>query len=346
MDDALLNFKLDTFIELLRDSEPTVFAESPPEEIIRNIDNARKGKEVDKEAIETLLLPTAALQEIAIDNGWGKEFNSLAADISYLLNRESERERGKESTEVLFRKFIQALGQQTDTKIIYEYYKKLYKTGADAVPLIERYLLSADWSKIRYQPQVALVCGVFSLLHDIDENKSIEVARTVLPRSRNSPKQISKCITYLVSQTSKNYYIYRVRNITVYISKHFTKHKKIAKRLAKWLSVIPPRRIRKIERIYIVSDKESSRYAGTYTPILDVIMVYWTQKHTFLRWINNFHNEFVLYHEIGHFVNKHTFGQIRQQEDEADNYAFNIMRKKHILFDLQFTLYKLLGYVV
>ena len=37
------------------------------------------------------------------------------------------------------------------------------------------------------------------------------------------------------------------------------------------------------------------------------------------------------YHEIGHHVHRHTFGQDPDQEREADQYAANILKKSHPL---------------
>lgn len=37
------------------------------------------------EGVKFLLLPTANLQELSLENGWGQEFNSLASKIEILL---------------------------------------------------------------------------------------------------------------------------------------------------------------------------------------------------------------------------------------------------------------------
>lgn len=37
------------------------------------------------EGVKVLILPTANLQELSLENGWGNEFNSLASELEKLL---------------------------------------------------------------------------------------------------------------------------------------------------------------------------------------------------------------------------------------------------------------------
>ena len=48
--------------------------------------------------------------------------------------------------------------------------------------------------------------------------------------------------------------------------------------------------------------------------------------------IDNLITESTLYHEIGHHVHRHTFGQDAEQEKEADDYADRIMINSNKIF--------------
>ncbi|MFH0728207.1 MAG: hypothetical protein V2B19_17925 [Pseudomonadota bacterium] len=45
------------------------------------------------EGVKYLLLPTANLQELSIENGWGQEFNDLADKLERLLGLDAENEK-------------------------------------------------------------------------------------------------------------------------------------------------------------------------------------------------------------------------------------------------------------
>jgi hypothetical protein len=51
-------------------------------EILNEIDS---NGNIDKGKIEYLLAPTGCLQEISIDNGWGREFLTLAENIEKMV---------------------------------------------------------------------------------------------------------------------------------------------------------------------------------------------------------------------------------------------------------------------
>jgi hypothetical protein len=51
-----------------------------------------------------------------------------------------------------------------------------------------------------------------------------------------------------------------------------------------------------------------------------------------LSWLNSFIIESTLYHEIGHHVHRHTFGQDPDQEKEANDYSDKIMLNSSHMF--------------
>jgi hypothetical protein len=96
--------------------------------------------------------------------------------------------------------------------------------------------------------------------------------------------------------------------------------------------------LKEIERIYILRSEDLSVW-GSYTPILYKIKVVWdnpSSRWSPMSWVNNFIIESTLYHEIGHHVHRHTFGQDPDQEREADKYSDKIMaNSNHLPFRIR-----------
>ncbi len=83
---------LEKTIKLLEKSEDSVWANYTVEEareILRTeLENYKKTGEISgfgKSQISFLFLPTSALQDIAIDNGWGDEYLEIANVIDRFL---------------------------------------------------------------------------------------------------------------------------------------------------------------------------------------------------------------------------------------------------------------------
>ena len=93
-----------------------------------------------------------------------------------------------------------------------------------------------------------------------------------------------------------------------------------------------------IHRLYLVPRRDAIA-DGTYTPILFTIMVVWNSR---LNSDNLFARPVLmsirhtLYHEIGHHVHRHTFGQDPDQEREANQYAANLLGKQYPVLALVF----------
>lgn len=56
-------------------------------EIIRKIDNEFERKKAIKD-LQILIAPTGNIQEISFDNGWGKDFLTIANNIDKILENE------------------------------------------------------------------------------------------------------------------------------------------------------------------------------------------------------------------------------------------------------------------
>lgn len=91
---------------------------------------------------------------------------------------------------------------------------------------------------------------------------------------------------------------------------------------------VPREDLCEIERIYVVTD-EGQDYAGNYLPVLFNITLVWYNpfsRRSITGRLLVSHIEKTLYHEIGHHVHRHTFGQDAEQEAQADQYAIRLLQ--------------------
>src|SRR5207237_8547309 len=69
---------------------------------------------------------------------------------------------------------------------------------------------------------------------------------------------------------------------------------------------------------------------GTYTPYLHKVTLAWdVPDEAFVSRFLLLFTEATLYHEVGHHVCRHDFGQDPVQEREADEYASRLLKKAH-----------------
>jgi len=73
------------FISFLEKSEESIYSESSPSEIIKDLKFCIEGNKIDKKKLSFIILPTNALQDISIDNGWGDKFCELSSELGKLL---------------------------------------------------------------------------------------------------------------------------------------------------------------------------------------------------------------------------------------------------------------------
>lgn len=85
MEEPVENMKnaLSSLIELLNSSEESIYARETPGELLKVVETnlasiKQTGSLLNPETFSEIFLPTASLQEIAIDNGWGPQYLELA----------------------------------------------------------------------------------------------------------------------------------------------------------------------------------------------------------------------------------------------------------------------------
>ena len=236
-----------------------------------------------------------------------------------------------ESIRKNFKKLSRGL-MQPNYPVAYEAHKNLYEIGQPVIAILKEKILEIEWSNSRYKELSGYVSGLYSLLHDLDEDEALSVCEKVF--SNGCPKHIEAILKSVNQFSINNYKRYRVRGIEVFEHKLVSAKCDISDYLNSWMGNIPENDLEFISRIYVIT-REKINASGTYTPILNAIALLWENRHKdkslFFK-LSARITEKVFYHEIGHHKHRHTFGTDPEQEKEADRYAFGIMRKKYPIF--------------
>jgi len=210
----------------------------------------------------------------------------------------------------------------------YEGYKALYKIGASAIPQIREAIFQSNWAKVKRPNEIRYVSGLVSLLRDINEVEAEGVARQLIENGCDI--SVKRLVTSICSFTLTDYLIYDIRGIKVYEHKELFKHD-VRSKLEKWLNNVPDKDLKEIERLYVITNDGRDK-AGSYMPILFTIVVVWDNpfsRRDPFSWLLLQNIEYTLYHEIGHHIHRHSFGQIPEQEQEADAYARRLLKISH-----------------
>ena len=212
---------------------------------------------------------------------------------------------------------------------IYQSHRELFDIGELALPAIEKQLMSYKWNGNKVGIEISILTGLLGLIHDIDEKRANEVGAEI--RGKGCSKIVDGRIDSILRFTLDEFDTFQVRNVDIYISKKLSDSKRIKAKMVKWLSIVPEGDLEHIERLYLIP-KQNVDYRGTYMPILYSIMVEWSINTSKLNPLSYFFLlmiEKTLYHEIGHHVHRHSFGQDPEQEKEADQYAAKLIVKNH-----------------
>lgn len=199
----------------------------------------------------------------------------------------------------------------------YEAFRQLYKLGPSIVPLLEVKLRQADWSTLRYGFEVKFLSILLSLLYDVDFAAGERVATDLL--KRNCHQSCVSIIKAIRKEQNWPYRTYNIRTLRVYEDTSLDPAHDIKNRLKDWLKVVPDEDLSGIHRLNVILEPYRADYEGNYMPILAVINLIW--KYRTFRSFDHFLLRNTLYHEIGHHVHRHTFGQDPEQEREANRYA-------------------------
>jgi hypothetical protein len=253
--------------------------------------------------------------------------------LGLLPNMQKQTQLPDQDINRSLKNFIRGL-TQNDVAEVYESYKALYQVGPAAIPQVRDLIFKSNWSNIKYPNEIRYVAGLVSLIHDLDESESEQIRAELL--SNGCAPALGRILDSIGSFRSNDYTHYEVRGVKIYEHKQLETNQHIKRRLEQWLKTIPGQNLDAIERIYIIR-KEDLAALGSYAPILYCINLAWdnpSARWNPISWVNNFMIERTLYHEIGHHVHRHTFGQDPEQEDAADKYADRLMVQRHLLFKI------------
>lgn len=209
----------------------------------------------------------------------------------------------------------------------YKIYRELYQLGESVIPAIEAKLMAYTWDDIKYEMQLKILSGFLSLANDLNEERAREIGEKI--REKGCSEGVNATIKSVLNFSLDEFKIYPINGVAIYQSKSLSDEIRIKKKMTTWLSMVPDEDLKEIERLYLIPTHE--KYSGTYMPILYNIMVVWNVSSYYnpLSYIRLLWIEHTLYHEIGHHVCRHTFGQVPQQEKEANRYAAIILKKTH-----------------
>lgn len=220
-------------------------------------------------------------------------------------------------------------------------HRELYRMGPAVVPELERRILESDWKTLEQPEAIRLLAGLVKLLHDIDENRSRKVIEKLI---RNGCHPVAKRVLRSILRFSReNFRIYESHGIEIFESKEFEEGERVPHHLKKWLGNIPSEDLTGLKRITVIPFDLDAESTSHYVPAMAAITLVWMK---FFRRTNPLSRllrmtiESTLYHEVGHHVHRHEFGQIPDQEREANRYAQKIMGIAHPYF----TKFRLLFY--
>ena len=217
---------------------------------------------------------------------------------------------------------------------MYKAYKARFAVGRATIPQIREAIFKAKWSSVKYPNEIRYIAGLVTLIHDLDESES-EKIRIELMGNGCGPV-VARILDSIGSFKLKDFIRYDVRGVKIFEHKRLVTRQNVKRKLEQWLKPVPSEDLDQIERIYILPNGALDAL-GSYAPVLCCIKLAWdnpSPRWSPMSWLNNLIIESTLYHEIGHHVHRHTFGQDPEQEAEAETYADRIManRSSHFLF--------------
>jgi hypothetical protein len=219
---------------------------------------------------------------------------------------------------------------QTNYSVAYQGYNALYRIGEPIIPCLKETILKTDWSNTKYKELSFYLTGVVCLIHDINEEEGKKIIEHVV--SNGCPSHIKALLHSLSHFSAADFIKYEVRNIVILAHKDVTAKYDIKPFIEKWLENIPEHDLSELVRIYVVRTEDIDA-SGTYTPMLYKIALAWNntfKANSLVFKLFLLSTEHTFYHEIGHHICRHTFGQDPVQEKEADDYAAKIMSKAHL----------------
>jgi len=218
---------------------------------------------------------------------------------------------------------------QRNLRDIYHAYRALYKKGESAIPHIQESLLKSNWTEIKHAGEVWYVSGLLSLLHDISEAEAERVAAQII--SGGCDISIRRVVESIRSFKQSDHVIYEARGVMVYEHMGLA-DQTVREKLIRWLEDVPEEDLTEIERLYVIPP-DGRKSLGSYTPTLFNVTLVWPNpfsRRNPLSWLAFVGIQHTLYHEVGHHFHGHAWGQIPEQEEEANAYANRLLWRSRL----------------
>lgn len=238
-----------------------------------------------------------------------------------VLDSQARAAPDAEAVKAAFDRMMRGLAHGSGERI-YSGYRALYEFGHAVVPELERRIMQADWNTVSRPDATRMQTALVTLLHDIDEARSRDVIDHVLQAGCHP--SLRGVLNSIRRYDSSGFRIHDIRGLRVLVSREIDESEDVPAYLDRWLASVPPEDLAGVMRLHIVRSPPEADYAGQYMPILSTITVIWEEPvfaGGMLERLVRFGIEKTLYHEIGHHVHRHSFGQQPEQEKEADRYA-------------------------
>ncbi len=236
--------------------------------------------------------------------------------------------RAASNTEKAIRQLSQGLVADNRTQTL-EAYRVLYRAGSECVPLIRTLLSDITWKKFDRGYHTRYVTGLVSLLHDIDEVESASAVKDL--ERAGCGRAMCRTLDGITRNSKKDYKQFDAHGVVLRIHQTVPATDRIARLFTAWLGNVPACDLESVEQVVVTSEGPDD-IGGDYVPYLCSVRVIWRPllpELLGLRWLSRLLIEHTLYHEVGHHVHRHTFGQDPEQEAEADRYANQLIRRVH-----------------
>lgn len=201
-------------------------------------------------------------------------------------------------------------------------YKALYEIGTPAAAAVALELERLDL-KMPLLPEASkLLAGLVAVQRDLDEATSDAFIDAKL--SQPLPPVAASILRSARRMRNSDFATSRYGDIMVFEHTSIDARYEASKHVHTWFSQVSVEDLIGVSRIYIVPDEFKNDWLGQYMPLLGVVTIAWTTivpPFNVLNRLTNTMHRHVLLHEIGHHVHKHWFGQISEQEAEAEAYA-------------------------
>jgi hypothetical protein len=217
---------------------------------------------------------------------------------------------------------------------MYEAYKVLFAAGPPVIPHVREAIFKTNWSHVKYPNEIRYLVGLVTLIHDLDESESEKIRIELI--GNGCDRTVARILDSIGSFKQKDFIRYDVRGVRIFEHQRLATRQNVRRKLEQWLKRVPSEDLDQVERIYVLP-KAYLEALGSYRPVLFCINLAWDNpapRWSPMSWVNNLIIESTLYHEIGHHVHRHTFGQDPEQEADAENYADRMLAysSSHLLF--------------